>query len=132
MSLLWQRLSGETSDVELIRKILFAVEESSTNGLVPFRLSIDGCGDIEIGYNVRLLHEAGLLIAKDTNRTDHIFWDPVRLTWDGHELLDAMRSDEGWGKAQKAMTQIGGFTIDVLKSLLVEYLKQEGRRFLGG
>lgn len=123
-------------DVELIRKILFTVEKHDHPWMyfeIDKMRALEGYDWVNISYHVMILNEAGLLIAREHGFiSGREVWQPYRLTWEGHELLDAMRSDDGWGKAQKAMKQAGGFTIDVLKSLLVDYLKQEGRKFLGG
>jgi hypothetical protein len=73
-----------------------------------------------------ILDEAKLITAEEiaalgtTSR-----WFPIRLTWQGHEFLDAARDDTRWNKAKDAMAQVGGFVFDVAKSLLIELMKQQ-------
>jgi len=40
-----------------------------------------------------LLHEAGFIEAMDLSTLGGICWKPTRLTYNGHEFLDAARSD---------------------------------------
>jgi hypothetical protein len=71
-----------------------------------------------------LLKEAGLIDAIDVSKGAND-WKPKRLTWEGHEFLDAARDNKRWEKAMVVMSQVGGFVFDVGKQLLIQYLKQE-------
>ena len=71
---------------------------------------------------VQLLHEAGLLDAHDlSNSKDKLVWLPSRLTYAGHEFLDAARKDTLWQKA-KAITleKSGGLSFEALKAVLLK------------
>ena len=51
-----------------------------------------------------------------------------RLTWEGHELLDAVRSDNVWEKTKKSFRKGGlSMTFDLVKSVATDiasaYLK---------
>ena len=43
----------------------------------------------------------------------------------GHELLDAARSDKRWEEAKSVFRSIGGFTVDLLKTFLVELISHD-------
>jgi hypothetical protein len=52
-------------------------------------------------------------------------WNAVRLTWEGHEFLDAARDNGRWEKAKGAMSKVGGFVFDISKQLLIQYMRAE-------
>lgn len=50
----------------------------------------------------------------------------LRLTYEGHRFIEALRNDDIWGKLKKDFKKSGISTIvDVSKTLLGEYLKQK-------
>jgi hypothetical protein len=110
-------------DMDLCRKILFEVEKA------PYKIGwidikFDEYSKEEVAYHVMLLEEAGLIDAIDVSKGAND-WRPKRLSWEGHEFLDAARDDTRWEKAKGAMALVGGFVFDVGKQLLIQYLKQE-------
>jgi hypothetical protein len=115
-------------DMDLIRAILLEVEESNlTDGSQPVQLT-EVPGDVKtVSYQVQLLGEAGLLIVSNDHqnfeseeRGEPDFY-PVRLTWAGHEFLDAARNDAFWKTATKnVMQKTGGLMFDVLKQALIK------------
>lgn len=113
-------------DMDLARKILFAVEElpKQQKGFVDIK--IDGHTNEEINYHLIILMDAGLIKADyvDNKLIDYI-WKSIRLTWEGHEFIEAARDNTRWEKAKGAMVQVGGFALDVMKQLLVQFLKEE-------
>jgi hypothetical protein len=67
-----------------------------------------------------LLHEAGLVEAMDLG----VGWKPVRLTYSGHEFLDAARNDSIWEKAKTAVVESTGvLTLEGLKVALPMVVK---------
>lgn len=116
-------------DPDLIREILLETELSSS--LVRgFEITIEGYNPEEITYHIMLLHEAGLIIASDVSTMGHIDFIPVRLTWAGHEFLDAARDNERWGKTKKAMGKTGGFVVSVAEQVLIELVKSQAVSYL--
>lgn len=111
-------------DMDLCRKILIEVENAPTPAFRT-KLKLDGYSQEDISYNVMLLSQAGLLTAVNFGGDDRSNWKPESLTWEGHEFLDAARDNKRWEKAKTAMAQAGGFALDVMKQLLVQYLKAE-------
>jgi hypothetical protein len=110
-------------DTDLVRQILLAVEEFPFDGSFH-DVEIEGRTENEITYHVMLLHEAGLLEALDLSTLSGVCWKPTRLTYDGHQFLDAARSDTVWQKA-KSWTQktMGTLTLEGLKLALPHVVK---------
>ncbi|HKP05207.1 MAG TPA: DUF2513 domain-containing protein [Chthoniobacterales bacterium] len=50
----------------------------------------------------------------------------LRLTWDGHEFLDAARNESAWKSIRKKAVTAGvSLTFPVLKTLLTHYIKEK-------
>jgi hypothetical protein len=102
-------------DMDLIRAILLEVEKSPS--LKGCGIEIPGRSREELYYNAQLAQEAGLIGARFLpGSTDfHV----LRLTYEGHEFLDAARNDTLWAKAKKTVTRDAGvLTLEGLKIAL--------------
>jgi Hypothetical protein (DUF2513) len=111
-------------DMNLIRLMLLAEEsgqEPPDTSEYPVELQL---------YNLKLADDAGLI--------DAIMFPEVgipaqvtirRLTWAGHDFLDAARDNGVWNKAMEHIIKPG---VSWSFSILVEWLKQEARRRLLG
>jgi hypothetical protein len=79
-------------DMDLVRDILVQAET------FPFGdfhdISVADHAHEEVVYHVMLLDEAGLIEAKECSSLDGIDWKAKRLTYEGHEFLDAARSNK--------------------------------------
>lgn len=109
-------------DMDLARKILFKIEESDSDPHDWVRFDFPEYDNQKVSYHVMLLAEAGLIEALDvsTMGPDGYRWEATRLTWQGHEFLDAARSDNVWEKAKDRSAKVaGGVTFEVMKELLV-------------
>jgi len=112
-------------DMDLIRQILFDLEEWQPE-MGEVDIEVEGYSTEEINYHLVILMDASLVKAAfQRNIKGDFIWHDIRLTWEGHEFLDAARDNKRWEKAKIAMAQVGGFALDVMKQLLVQYLKQE-------
>lgn len=111
-------------DIELARLILLEIEKQSTY-LAEIKMEFDGYTEEQTYYHVMLLHEAGLLIALDSSGMGDLYWIPQRLTWQGHEFLDASRNSHIWEKVKYLMAKSGGFVFEVAKPLLIKMIEQE-------
>lgn len=116
-------------DLDLIRTLLVRVEEGKNPALEP----IEGYSSEQILYNAALTVEATPpLVVGEVLR--HGFGDVLtvsmdRLTWDGHDFLEAARDNTVWKKAKETVLKPGAsFTFDLLK----EWLKAEIRLRSGG
>jgi len=110
-------------DPEIIRKLLLFFEEKPDVSHVEAKsIKIDDHDPDTIQYHINLMYEAGFLSCETANSSTSdrlIYALPFRLTWKGHEFLDAARNQTIWNKAReilenKAMTT----SFDVLYKLL--------------
>jgi hypothetical protein len=112
-------------DMDVVRLILMRQE----SGEAPPELA-KYTEDL-IVYNVALMKDAGLVEAVIANDADG---SPraaviIRLTWAGHDFLDAARDDTLWRKAkEKVLKPTASWTF----GLLMEWLKQEIRTRIPG
>jgi hypothetical protein len=107
-------------DMDLIRTMLLEVEKSSSPS--GCRIEMPGYGREDLYYNAMLAREAGCIDAKFLpNSTEfHV----LRLTYAGHEFLDAARNDTLWAKAKEIVTkQTGTLTLEALKIALSTLIK---------
>ncbi|WP_447971379.1 DUF2513 domain-containing protein [Nitrospira sp. M1] len=109
-------------DMELVRKILLDVESLRSSETESYYTpKLDGYSEEEIHYHCALMEEAGLLDVKHRNimGTKFPLCYPKRLTWYGHEFLDAARDDGIWTKTVATIKdKTGAMSFDVLLELL--------------
>ena len=111
-------------DMDLIRLLLLERE-----GEEP-KPDLSGYTEAQILYHTALLIEAKLVVGsiiEDTNG-EIAATSTLRLTWTGHEFLDAARNDTIWKKAGEKIKQSG---VQVTVSLLEELLKKLLKESLG-
>ena len=109
-------------DMDLARLILAKVEDDpDADGLGSRKLSVEGRSDQEVTYHVQLLDEAGLVTMEEMRTSSGLVCLPRRLTWQGHEFLEAARSDTLWQKAKKiTVEKTGGLGFEFLKTALTK------------
>lgn len=106
-------------DMELVRKILFAIEEQCVDTAI-YCLEIEGYSTEEVAYHCKILYEAGLVSNYKAQYADgHIYIFGVgSLTWDGCEFLDKIRSDTVWNKTKDVVKKKGlPLVLDVVKEV---------------
>ena len=102
-------------DMDLIRAMFMSIE-ADEHGFAP-KIEIPNYTQEEIGYHAILLGEAGLAVVSELTA----FGAPspvgkvTRLTWAGHEFLDAARDKTIWNQAKD---KIGSATIQVWMTVL--------------
>lgn len=110
-------------DPELIRKLLIFFEDKPDCTLIDAKtIQIDGHDPVTIQYHLDLMYEAGFLSGEPllSSSSDRLIGVvPSRLTWKGHEFLDAARNNTIWSQA-KEMLRAKSMTvsIEVLQQLL--------------
>jgi Hypothetical protein (DUF2513) len=107
-------------DWDTIRELLTKLEECTlpTDMLQLSTFPADRAA--EISYHMELLIEAGLVDGKILRILGGGPYDffANRLTWNGHEFLDAIRSDTIWQKTKKVFVSKGvSMTFDLVKSV---------------
>lgn len=111
-------------DMDIVRLLLLEQETSST----PPELG--QYDDKLVVYNVALMLDAGLIegsVTDDESGTP-VSADIKRLTWAGHDFLDAARDPSIWQAAKERILRPG---ISWTVSMLAEFLKAEAQRRLG-
>ena len=108
-------------DMELIRYILLQKEAEEP---------IDG-GHAEVVYHIALLKEAGFVEAVIRNDPLGVPSDAVilKLTWAGHDFLDAARDNKIWNMAKEKFIKPG---VSWTFSILLEWLKQQAHQRVFG
>ena len=96
-------------DMELIRKILFYVEENYTAGQVWIKqINIDGYDSNTITEHIILAYESGFF--QDINNISTLcckeYW-VGNLSNEGYDFLDKIRNDTIWNKTKIEITKKG-------------------------
>lgn len=108
---------------EIIRDILIKLEElpNTDSGLQLSDFPPEKA--YEYAYHVELLIEAGIVeghMSKGAGRGPAHFF-AHRLTWDGHEFLDSVRSSTVWSKTKNVFAAKGiEMTFELVKSVAVD------------
>ena len=111
-------------DMDLCRQILLEIE--ATRPGEPIEMLQAGASGNDVIEHLQLLQDAGLIEA----RVDRHFRDYSiqRLTWEGHEFLQAARDDGVWAKAKE---RIGSAWESVTFPLLMKVLEEGVGKALG-
>lgn len=72
----------------------------------------------EIAYTLIILDEAGLILSNplryDGGIADITY---TRLTYQGHEFIDTIRSEKVWNKIKKTISAVGSVSLPVLQEI---------------
>jgi hypothetical protein len=110
-------------NMDLIRSILLIAEEQPSRGRRPPALVVDGVDDATVAKHIELLADAGFVEANllRTETESAIRGQVVRITWQGHEFLDAARSNTIWAKAKTEIAaKAGSVPLELLHRLLLK------------
>ncbi len=107
-------------DLDLARQLLLDIENRGTDCSVSvLRSGSNHQSEEQIRYHLRLLIDAGLL--KEIDRTSAGI-PCVRLTHEGHELLELARSEPRWREAKYACQErLGGLSLTVIRGILLRW-----------
>ncbi len=114
-------------DMETIRAVLEAIE-AEDGAVNHLQVTIPGVDEAAVGYHLALLHEGGYLIGDESTPfgSTKIVFHPIRLTWQGHELLDTIRSKSAWASVKAfAARQGGSISAEVMKMVALQTLKSQ-------
>jgi Hypothetical protein (DUF2513) len=123
-------------DIDLLRLLLLDVERrGATCAIDTLRLDSRHDSEERVRYHLRLLTDAGLL--KDAGQTSS--GTPcIRLTHDGQEFIELLRSDARWRRAKAVvLASTGGVPLTMVRSLLAKWawrsvVRNERRRIVRG
>ncbi len=105
-------------DLDLIRYILITAE--SADHLITDTDLVNSKYDIlTVAFHVELLADKGLIVASvdyDGFRTCPLSIELNRITWEGYDYLDTIRSDKVWKKAKETISKsVGDTSLSVVK-----------------
>jgi len=107
-------------DLDLARQLLLDIENHGTDCSVSvLRSGSNHQSEEQVRYHLRLLIDAKLL--KEIDRTSAGI-PCVRLTHDGHELLELVRCEPRWREAKHTCQErIGGLSLAVIRGILLRW-----------
>ena len=107
-------------DLDLARRLLLEIENRGADcSLSILRVGPEHENQERIRYHLRLLIDAGLL--KEVDRTSEGI-PCVRLTHEGHELLELARDQSRWDEAKRICHErVGGLSLTMLRGILLRW-----------
>ncbi|MEA2994201.1 MAG: hypothetical protein QOD40_3121 [Alphaproteobacteria bacterium] len=115
-------------DMNLIRELLLKLESLPirSGGIVHIspgdaEVAIQDYSEDQVGYHLSLLKEQRLIETPGSQPMIGIIFR--RLTWEGHDFLDAVRDPEIWKKTKKGTEAVGSFTFELVKDLARGFIK---------
>lgn len=120
-------------DMELIRKILFKIEDTVDN-VAKYNLEIEGYSMDQVAYHCSILYEGGYIYAYEAQYGGNVIYSfgVGRLTWEGHDFLDKIREDTIWKKTKETISYKGlPFAFDIVKSISAEIITGVVKGFAG-
>lgn len=114
-------------DMDLFRMLLLEVEKQpfEESGYVS-KPAVAGFSEEEVCYHAHLAQDAGFIEATFLPGTTEFM--VKRLTFAGHEFLDAAREDKLWNKAKHTvLSNAGTLTVEALKTALSLLMQQAAR-----
>jgi hypothetical protein len=85
---------------------------------------------VEVVEHIQLMIDAGLIEGEaqtEPNMPGGGIFVISKLTWSGHDFLNAARSDDVWNATKRRMAKAGAWTF----GLVLEVLKEEAKRRIG-
>jgi len=108
-------------DIDLVRTLLQKISDEAVPGKWYYP-DVDGKSQTEINYHLRLLIQAELVTAENLSSKEGESYGVTGLHWNGHEFLDATRSNSVWKKTMDYVKEKGGsMTFEILKSVAVKF-----------
>ncbi|MBB3213421.1 DNA-binding transcriptional ArsR family regulator [Herbaspirillum sp. Sphag1AN] len=109
---------------DCIRAILLAIEGLGNTQSHLEASAVDGYDSETVSYHIRMLIEAGLVEGKCIQGiSGPVICHASRLTWEGHEFLDKIRSNSVWNKVKGIAREKGlSMSFDVIKMAAVHVI----------
>ncbi len=123
-------------NMETVRALLLRLESlpmKSASSIVMIsaadkQLSIEGISPQEVDYHLALIVEQNLIECAGNGLLNGAIAFR-RLTWEGHDFVDAVRDDEIWRKTKAGAEQAGGLTFDLVKDLAKGFIKTQIKKY---
>jgi hypothetical protein len=98
-------------DMDLVRKILFALEARNHLPVAANMLKIEGHDEDAVDYHLEILSDSPYV----TTVYSRDGWpNHRRLSWEGHEFLETIRDDTRWNKLKEASADAGAASIEAI------------------
>ncbi|MCE9780443.1 DUF2513 domain-containing protein [Shewanella algae] len=108
-------------NMDLIREILFALEKDDN-----LQQIIDQYDKNAVNEHIWMMGDAGLITHQEFfPEGGGALNIKMRLTWQGHEFIDAARKQTLWEKAKEiTVNKTGALSYEILKTVLVSLAKE--------
>lgn len=121
-------------DMGLMRLLLLKLEELDEDGQSIYHyssddLQIDGYTWPQVNYHYDLAVKAGLVDMGGSGIMNGILFR--RLTWAGHDFVDAVRDEDIWNKTKEGALAAGGFSFDLVKDLAKGFIRKKVETLTG-
>lgn len=115
-------------NMDLLRLLLLKLEtlNDEANSIYVYQydeLMVENFTQDQVAYHLDLAIEAGLVDQGGSGVMNGFMFR--RLTWDGHDFVDAVRDDDIWKKTRQGATAAGGFSLDLLKDLAKGFIRKK-------
>jgi len=97
-------------DMDLVRKILFAIEDQDYVVAFPDILVIDGYDESAVKYHLTILSDSPYVLGREHRGVIDEYW----LTWQGHEFLESIRDDTRWKQLMEASNKAGAASVEAI------------------
>ena len=115
-------------DTDLIRKVLLWCEDKLPDKERSYQASeieIKGYTSDQILYHVALLVDGEYLKVIDASAGSYKDYFIERLTYDGAQFLEIIKSNTVWKKFKEKAKELGLPTVQVILPILVDLLKKQ-------
>ena len=112
-------------DIELVRKLLLHFEENlkQDDDMQLCDIKLEAYTMEEIAYNIETMFRYGLITVYDASSSSGFYCIVRDITWQGHELLESIRSEDVWNHLKLALAPIGVQPFEAMIKGSVEILK---------
>lgn len=122
---------------DCVRDILIHIESfeyGSAHTIEQMRTELSNYSYEELDYHCLNLYEAGFIRASTVNIRGAYLPQVSRvcgLTYEGHQFLDEIRSDNVWNKTKETAKSIGSFSINTLSTIATGVITSLAQKSLG-
>lgn len=113
-------------NMDLVRQIVLALEAHEDPAGMA-NVEIEGRQLAEVSSHLTIMAEAGLIYGQEQTyeAIDDTVWMYVRLTWQGHEFINAARDDKRWEEVKSQLAAVGGGTLPITMELLSRSVRRD-------
>lgn len=122
-------------DMDYVRELLLKIEAAPDDVRSSRELAEPDAtaADIDkLNYHLHMLTtQVGLVEGLEAHTMSTMSWLHIRLTWAGHEFLEAVRDDGIWSKTKEGAKRVGSQGFDFILDLAKAYAKHLAKERLG-